>query len=117
MKRLTRLGALLVLVALPGCAPRSIGHVLADPAEYSGRSVEVEGQVVESYSILGRGAYKVQDDTGALWIVSQTGVPRDGANVSVEGRIQDAFDVGGLVALPNPLESGVVMIESSHELR
>jgi hypothetical protein len=63
---------------------------------------------------LGRGVYRVDDGTGKLWIVSDKGVPRKGSRVGVKGKIQDGFDLGSLVKLPETVSSGLVMIESSH---
>ena len=117
MRRCTMLAVAGLWFLISGCAPRPIGSVLADPSQYSERNVRIAGRVVESYSVLGNGAYRVQDDTGGLWVVSQSGVPRQGADVTVEGRIEDGFDLEGLIALPAPVESGIVMVESSHESR
>ena len=74
----------------------------------------MRGTVVQSYSILGRGAYQVDDGTGKLWVVSDKGVPRKGSRVGVRGHIQDGFDLGSLVKLPEAVSHGVVMIENEH---
>ncbi len=80
--------------------------------------MKIQGEVVESYSVVGKGAYRLKDDTGELWIVSDKGVPREGARVSVKGKIKDGFNLGSLgslVRLPKQLSSGIVMLESSHK--
>lgn len=107
-------GGILMLI---GCERKSINQILADPHQYAHREVSVVGQVVQSYSVLGRGAYQIEDGTGQLWVVSYngTGVPRKGARVGVKGKIQDGFDLGTLVKLPEVVSSGLVMIESSHK--
>ena len=65
--------------------------------------------------LVGRGAYRLQDDSGELWVVSDRGVPRTGARVSVKGTIRDAFNLGILAKqLPPGVASGLVMIETSH---
>ncbi len=106
--------AVLMLIA---CERKSINQILADPQRYAHREVDVVGQVVQSYSVLGRGAYQIEDGTGKLWVVSYEGkgVPRKGARVSVKGKIQDGFDLGTLVKLPEVVSSGLVMIESTHK--
>ena len=106
--------AVLMLIA---CERKSINQILADPQQYAHRDVNVVGQVVQSYSVLGRGAYQIEDGTGKLWVVSYEGkgVPRKGARVSVKGKIQDGFDLGTLVKLPEVVSSGLVMIESTHK--
>jgi hypothetical protein len=104
----------LVLVA---CEQKSINQILADPHRYAHREVGVVGNVIQSYSVLGRGAYQIEDGTGKLWVVSYNGqgVPRKGARVGVKGKIRDGFDLGTLVKLPEVVSSGLVMIESTHK--
>lgn len=118
MRTLAALMVILGAFALVGCAStRAIGDVLADPSQFGGGDVRVEGQVIQSYSVLGQGAYRVEDPTGRLWIVSRTGVPNPGARVSVKGKVQQGFNLGGIIDLPEPVSSGVVMMESSHDTR
>ena len=72
-------------VVLGACAARSINQVLADPGRYRDREVKLSGSVVDSYSFVGNGAYQIEDNSGKLWVVSNQGVPRKGARVSVKG--------------------------------
>lgn len=98
-----------------GCASTSVNRILADPSRYRDRDVRLSGSVVDSYSFANRGAYKIDDDTGQLWVVSDRGVPRRGARVKVKGTIREGFSLGSLgdrVRLPQTLGSGVVMVES-----
>ncbi len=113
---------LLQLVALAGaacwmgaCAPKTIDHVLADPARYSHHAVTVQGEVVRSYSVLGRGAYELSDRTGRLWVVSDRGVPREGTHVQVKGTVRDLVDAGSL--LPQGAPFGAFIDESSRKVR
>ena len=123
MKRptLTRTGVLLVLAAmsllLAACEQKTINQILAEPNRYANREVGVLGTVVQSYSVLGRGAYQIEDGTGKLWVISDKGVPRKGARVGVKGKIKDGFDLGGLIKLPAGIGTGLVMIESSHRAK
>lgn len=113
----------LIVVVFSGCASKRINDVLADPARYANKNVKLTGDVVESYSIAGRGFYRIEDTTGRLWIFSDKGVPRKGARVSVKGKIKDGFDLGallgGVIKIPDPvkerIETGLLMIESSHK--
>jgi hypothetical protein len=116
--RLSRAMLLLVAVAtLTACGARSINQVLADPTRYANKDVKLQGQVVESYSVLGRGAYQIDDGTGRLWIVSSRGVPRNGARVQVKGKVRDGFNLGPGVSLPKGVESGMVLVASSHKAK
>ena len=102
------------------CAARSINQILADPARYRDRDVRLTGSVVDSYSFVNRGAYKIDDNSGQLWVLSDRGVPRQGARVTVTGTIREGFNLGSLGSranLPPALGSGLVMMESSHKAK
>jgi hypothetical protein len=112
--------ALLVLTSVisTACGARTINHVLADPARYRDREVKLSGSVTDSYSFVGQGAYQLDDNTGKLWIVSNKGVPRRGARVTVKGTVREGFSLGSVgdrVKLPQAIGSGVVLMESSHK--
>ena len=98
------------------CASTSVNRILADPSHYRDREVRVSGSVVDSYSFATRGAYSIGDESGLLWVVSDRGVPRKGARVTVQGTIREGFNLGALgdrMNLP-AVGSGLVMMESSH---
>jgi len=118
MRRATLLFLVLTVVMSTACASRTINQVLADPGKYRNKEVRVTGSVVDSFSLVGRGAYRLDDRTGQLWVVSDRGVPREGAHVSVKGTVRDGFNlgsIGGRLSLPAGLNSGLVMVESSHK--
>lgn len=101
------------------CAAKSINQVLADPSRYRDREVQLSGSVVDSYSVANRGAYRIDDNTGQLWVVSTRGTPRKGARVVVKGTVREAFNLGSLgdqIKIPG-LDTGVVLMESSHKVR
>ena len=110
----------LVILFLPSCEQNTISHILADPHRYANQEVGVAGKVVRSYSVLGHGAYEVDDGTGALWVISNNGVPREGTRVGVKGTIRDGFnlgDLGPILKLPESVRSGVVMMESERKVK
>ena len=101
-----------------GCATKRISHVLNDPYKYRNQDVKISGRVVDSYSVAGRGAYRVEDRSGQLWVVSNEGVPRRGAEVTVEGMVREAFNLGPLGALIKlPSSGAVVLIESDRNVK
>jgi hypothetical protein len=124
---MTRRGLIWVLGTIlagsvAGCAQKTVNDVLADPGRYAREDIAIKGRVVESFSVAGKGFYRVEDPTGKLWIFSARGVPRKGASVKVKGKIRDGFDlssISGFLDLPAPIqeriESGILMIESSHK--
>jgi hypothetical protein len=103
--------------AMAGCEQKTINEIKADPGRYANQEVAVVGNVTRSVSVLGRGAYEIDDGTGKLWVVSESGVPREGARVGVKGKIRDGFNLGSIVKLPEPIRSGMVMIESAHKAK
>jgi hypothetical protein len=84
------------VVLLAGCASVTpIGHLLDDPGRYDGKSVKVQGVVKQSAGALGVGTYQVQDNTGTLTVVTQTGgAPRSGDKIGVQGIFQALFTLG-----------------------
>ncbi len=85
--------ALLTLGACRGTMP--IGRLLDDPARYDGEKVRVRGEVTSAIGALGRGAYRINDGTGTLNVVTEDGgAPREGARVGVEGIFQSVFTFG-----------------------
>ena len=116
-----RIALVFVLALLAaGCGTVSINQVLADPGKYRNDQITVPGTVAESVSVLGRGAYRITDGDQSLWVITSGGAPRKGARVAVTGRVQEGYDLGslgGIIKLPGSLQSGVVLIESSHKAR
>jgi hypothetical protein len=124
MKQLHRAVVVAVLsvsaLASAACASRTVNQVLADPSRYRDREVRLSGAVVDSYSFVNRGAYRIDDGTGQLWVVSDKGVPRTSARVTVTGTIREGFNLGSLgdrINVPLGLGSGLVLMESSHKAK
>jgi hypothetical protein len=108
-----------MVLLLPGCEQKTIKHILADPHRYANHEVGVVGKVVRSYSVLGHGAYEVDDGTGTLWVVAKSGVPREGARVGVKGTIRVGFnlgELGPLLKLPEAVQAGVIMMETEYRV-
>jgi hypothetical protein len=105
-------GAVLALT-LVACRT-TINQLLAEPGRYANQEVTVGGDVVKSVSLLGRGAYQIDDGTGTLWVVTKRGAPRQGARVAVKGRVRDVVNLGEVLPLPPEVGSGLVMIETEH---
>ena len=121
MRRTLRFSAPLlfvVVLASAACASITINKVLADPSRFRDRDVTVSGEVSDSFSVTSRGAYRIKDGSGELWVISDKGVPRNGAQVTVTGKIREGFNLGVLGdRLPAGLRNGLVLVESSHKAR
>ena len=87
----------LVLAGLLGCPKqKSISDVLADPNRYYNDDVVVTGTVVESWGLMGVGAFQIDDGTGKLWVLpGSQGIPGKGTRVASQGRIQSGVSLGG----------------------
>lgn len=115
LRRLTTTAVAVVLgLGLVACRETTISRLLAEPNKYHDEEVGLRGEVIKSASVLGRGAYQLDDGTGTIWVVSSKGVPRQGARVTVKGKVQDVVDLGGVIALPPEVGSGLVLVESQH---
>src|SRR5262245_55848840 len=111
---------LIAALAASACATVRVSKILADPSRYSNRDVRVSGAVVDSYALANRGLYKIDDESGQLWVVSDRRAPRKGARVTVKGTIREGFNLGSLgsqIGLPAAIGSGVVLMESSRDAR
>lgn len=90
-------GPLLFLALAVGCKGdvTPIQKLLDDPSHYEGQTVRIAGSVESSVGVLGYGAYRVDDGTGKLMVLtSGGGAPREGAKVGVEGQFRSAYTIG-----------------------
>ena len=84
------------MLALLACtAHPSIAEINRDPGRYADKDIKVSGHVSSGFAAFGTGVYQVDDGTGTMWIYSQNGVPNNGAQITVTGRIQQGFSVAG----------------------
>jgi hypothetical protein len=99
MKSITTIFLFITIAVLglfvTGCPERkSIADIEANPSKYQNKEVVVAGRVVDSYGLgipgtrLGGGAYKIDDGTGAIWVLVTDGnVPSRGAEIGVKGTL------------------------------
>lgn len=97
--RLKSIGLGLILLAgalmLTACPSRTtISKINADPGRYHNKEVAVVGRVTNSYGILDRGVYEIDDGTGRMWVVTTRGVPSKGTRVGVKGYVYPSLNVG-----------------------
>lgn len=96
------------------CGGTSIRKITADPSRYRTDEVKVSGEVLDSYSIGSRGIYHIDDGSGRLWVYSDNGVPRKGAQVSVWGTIREAVNLGPLNNLVKIPVDAIILVERQH---
>jgi hypothetical protein len=98
------LSGLVVLMGLfaAACPERtSIGDIEANPSRYQNKEVAIAGTVKDSYGVnipgtrVRGGAYKIDDGTGAIWVVTEDAVPSKGAQIGVKGVIGNGVNWNG----------------------
>jgi hypothetical protein len=116
-RRCLILAVIISAIMMIACEQKTINQIKAEPDRYYKKEVAIVGNVIQSYSVLGKGAYEVDDGTGKLWVISAEGVPRKGAHVLVKGTIRDSVNLGTIIKLPEAITSGLVMMENSHKAK
>ena len=104
---------LLILAAamfLSSCASVRIARIKSDPTQFRNKTVRVDGTVTNSFGVLSTGAYEIEDETGKIYVISNRGVPAQGARVRVEGSVFSGVTVAGQAI-------GVAIRESKHTVR
>jgi hypothetical protein len=91
------LALIALALLLAGCPPReSIEKINRDPGRFAGKEITIAGRVADSFGAMGTGVFQIDDGTGTMWVLSEKyGIPGNGANVAVTGRIQQGFAFGG----------------------
>jgi len=104
------LASVVLLTACP--SQTNIGKINRDPDRYRNKEVGIVGNVTDSYGVaIVGGAYKVDDGTGSIWVVSRGGgVPSRGSRVGVRGHVLNGFSFGGR-------NFGTVIEETEHRTK
>lgn len=109
--RLVAAWLIAVCLVLVACAETvAIGRLLSDPAHWNNKEVHIQGHVTNSMGMMGEGAYRVEDGTGSIWVISNTGVPGRGTNVDVIGTVFQGAEFMGH-------SYGVALRERGHRSR
>src|SRR5258707_483718 len=96
------MATLLLVRSCAGVTP--IKTLMDDPTRFDDKTVRVVGEVGESVGALGIGAYQLNDSTGTISVVSESGgARRSGAHVGVEGTFRAVYTLGP--------RSGAVIVE------
>ncbi|MGH8104130.1 MAG: hypothetical protein ACREJQ_06390 [bacterium] len=78
-----------------GIGATPIGKIQQNPRDYDGRVVTISGEVTERVSIFDLKYYTVKDKTGEIHVVTKKTPPETGTRVTVRGKVQEAFAIGG----------------------
>ena len=85
------------ILLLAGCPRRqNIALINHEPGRFGGREITIAGRVVNSFGVMGEGAFELDDGTGRMWVFSEKyGIPGRDAGLAVTGRVQQTFSIGG----------------------
>ena len=80
---------------------RSIADIQANPSKYNNKEVMIAGTVRDSYGVnipgtsIRGGAYKIDDGTGSIWVITEEGVPSKGAEIGIKGIVGNGVNWNG----------------------
>lgn len=98
------LSGLIVIAGMfvAACPDRtSIANIEANPSKYQNKEVVIAGTVRDSYGVnlpgtsIRGGAYKIDDGTGSIWIITDNSVPTRGTQIGVKGVIGTGINWNG----------------------
>jgi hypothetical protein len=80
---------------------RTIADIQANPSRYNNKEVVITGTVRDSYGVnipgtpIRGGAYKIDDGTGSIWVITEEGVPSKGAEIGIKGVVGNGVNWNG----------------------
>ncbi len=83
-------------ILLAGCNQQvdKISDINDNPSKYLNQNVTLAGTVTQVYGLpLGLSniaAYKLDDGTGSIWVVTHDGAPEKGAKLGIKGTVKPA---------------------------
>lgn len=106
MKGITRILLVAAVVGIAifaaGCPEkRSIAEINANPSRYQNKEVGIIGTVVDSYGLsipgtgISGGAYKIDDGTGSIWVITDNAVPSRGSRIGISGTVGTGINYKG----------------------
>lgn len=71
-----------------------IGSILKNPRDYEGKLVKVSGVVTENMNIFVMKGFKLKDDTGEIFVITNKILPKAGSTATAKGYIKEGFTIG-----------------------
>ncbi len=71
-----------------------IGKITADPREYVGKTLLIDGNVREIFSLYFVKYFILEDKSGFIPVVTDRPLPRVGQKIKVTGIVDEAFSLG-----------------------
>lgn len=71
-----------------------INKILENPRDYINKSVRISGRVKEVVGLIVVKYFVVKDKTGEIIVVTKRPLPKEGAEITVKGKVHEAFAIG-----------------------
>lgn len=97
MRKRTAVIVLLVIslmACVQGFLPTPIGSILENPRDYEGKLVKVSGVVTENINFIFVKGFKLKDDTGEIFVITDRILPKVGSTTTARGYIKEGFTIG-----------------------
>jgi hypothetical protein len=89
----------LAVVLMSGCGQHvdKISDINGDPGKYLGQNVTLAGQATEVYGlplgISSIAAYKLDDGSGSIWVITHDGAPEKGTKLGLKGVVKSISEI------------------------
>ncbi|MBI4447267.1 MAG: hypothetical protein HY645_15350 [Acidobacteria bacterium] len=83
------------LLISSSCGGQTIAEIKADPYKYEKKEAHIAGVVKRSFAVLNMGFYELEDPSGAIYVITDEGVPAKDSRVEVRGKTINAFSFAG----------------------
>ena len=94
--------SVLAVLILAGCSEHAdkISDIVSNPDHYAGKGVTIAGEVTQRYElplgITNLAAYRVNDGTSQVWVLSRAGAPVVGDKVGLKGTVHPTGNFNGI---------------------
>lgn len=89
----------LLLLAAAGCnqpdAVPTVAEIVADPARFHEQLLEIEGTASGGSGLFSLGVYDFADETGTITVITNDGLPADGATFRIRGSVSTGVTIAG----------------------
>jgi len=72
-----------------------IGKILKEPRVYEEKILTIKGKVTERVSFMNIKYFELKDRTGEIMVITEKPLPSVGAKITVKGKVDEAFFLGG----------------------
>jgi hypothetical protein len=84
----------LLLCSCESLLTTPINKILANPRDYAGKTVTIDGEVIRVFSLVFVKYFVVKDKTGEITIVTEKPLPKINTKIKVKGTVEEAFSIG-----------------------